>query len=185
MNIFNVIWIAWFASEVLLNRFMRSASEDKKHQDKGSILFIWLVIAVAITSGIMITNYMNLPVSNQLLLRYAGLFIIILGMIFRFFSIWTLGRFFTVDVTIRDNHKLKKDGIYKTIRHPSYSGSLLSFVGFGISLNNWISLIVITVLVTYAFLRRIKIEEKALSEHFGAEYLDYKENTYRLIPYLY
>lgn len=118
-------------------------------------------------------------------IQYIGLGIIISGMVFRFFAIRSLGRLFTVDVTIREDHKLKKNGLYRVIRHPSYFGSLLSFTGFGISLNNWISLIILICFISAAFLYRIKIEEKALTDHFGAEYLEYKKNTFCLIPWIY
>lgn len=185
MSVFNIIWIIWCASEVLLNRLIRSGADDKKKQDRGSLIFIWLMITLAISSGIIFPKHINIPISDQLLIPYFGLFIIVLGMALRFFSIWSLGRFFTVDVTIRDNHEIKKDGLYKIIRHPSYTGSLLSFIGFGISLNNWLSLVAVIFFIMIAFLYRIMIEEKALVEHFGNGYLDYKKNTYRLIPWIY
>jgi protein-S-isoprenylcysteine O-methyltransferase Ste14 len=111
--------------------------------------------------------------------------IILAGMVFRFMAILSLGKMFTVDVTIRDNHLIKKDGLYKTLRHPSYTGMILSFIGFGISLNNWISLIIIIVLVVPAMLYRIKIEEKLLIDHFGSDYVEYAKKTYRLVPWIY
>jgi protein-S-isoprenylcysteine O-methyltransferase Ste14 len=185
MMIFKIIWIIWFASEILLNRLMHSGSNDKKGQDKGSLRFMWIVIALAIFSGIIFSSYVKNSIGNQILIPYIGLALVVVGMILRFISIWTLGRFFTVDVTIRDDHKIKKDGVYKFIRHPSYSGSLLSFIGFGISLNNWLSLISVTILITIALIHRIRIEEKILTDHFGADYLDYKNKTYRLIPWIY
>jgi protein-S-isoprenylcysteine O-methyltransferase Ste14 len=183
--IYKIIWITWCASEILLNRLMRSNSGDKKGQDKGSLRFIWIMIALAISSGFIFANYIKVPISNQPLISVIGLYIIIVGMVLRFISIWTLGNYFTVDVTIRDNHKIKKDGFYRVIRHPSYSGSLLSFIGFGISLNNWLSLTTVVILVMISFLYRIKVEEKILIDQFGNEYLEYKRNTYRLIPWIY
>jgi len=185
MIIFWIVWMIWFTSEILLNRFMRSGPEDKKNQDRGSVRLIWMIIALANTSGILFTVYTEIPISGHYFLPYIGLIVIAIGMILRFASIRTLGRFFTVDVTIRDNHALKKGGLYKIVRHPSYSGSLLSFIGFGISLNNWLSLITITILITIAFLYRIRIEEKALINQFGSDYLDYKNKTYCLIPWIY
>jgi protein-S-isoprenylcysteine O-methyltransferase Ste14 len=62
---------------------------------------------------------------------------------------------------------------------------LLSFIGFGIALNNWISLILVTSAITAAFIMRIRIEEKTLIEQFGTEYIEYKKETYALIPFLY
>ncbi len=183
--VFIIIYSIWFISEVLVNRLLRSGQDDKKHQDKGSIRIIWITILVANTSGIVIASFLSRPISNLILLPYFGLFLMIAGMIFRFISIWSLGKMFTVDVTIRDKHMIKKDGLYKLIRHPSYSGALVTFVGFGISLNNWISLIIICVPVAMAFLHRIKIEERLLIDQFGLDYINYMKKTYRLIPWIY
>ena len=61
----------------------------------------------------------------------------------------------------------------------------MSFVGFGISLNNWASLAIVTVSILVAFVKRIQVEEKALVEQFGEEYLQYKKTTSGLIPFIY
>ena len=97
----------------------------------------------------------------------------------------SMGRFFTVDVTIREGHQLKTDGFFRYVRHPSYLASLVTFFGFGLSLNNWFSLAVVFVPVFIAFLIRIKVEEKVLVKQFGAEYLDYSNKTQRIIPFVY
>ncbi|MCX6226575.1 MAG: isoprenylcysteine carboxylmethyltransferase family protein [Bacteroidia bacterium] len=180
-----IVWSAWFISEILLTRMFRSDTADKKNQDKGSISIIWITIGIANTAGILCSIFLNMPVSHSAIVSYIGLSLIIIGMIIRFFSVWSLGRFFTVDVTIRENHKLKADGIYRLVRHPSYTGSILSFVGFGISINNWISILVISIPVTLAILYRIKIEERLLSNQFGSDYSDYIQRSYRLIPWIY
>ncbi|MCX6233343.1 MAG: isoprenylcysteine carboxylmethyltransferase family protein [Bacteroidetes bacterium] len=185
MVIFIIIWSVWLISEILLNRLLRSGNTDKKDQDKGSMRIIWITIGVANSLGIVFSVFFHIPISNLVIIPFFGLFLIIVGMVFRFIAIWSLGRLFTVDVTIRANHKIKKDGVYRIIRHPSYSGSLLSFIGFGISLNNWISLIIIGILVTFAMLNRIKIEERLLIAQFGEDYLDYMKRIYRLIPWIY
>jgi hypothetical protein len=53
MTLFIIIWSAWFLSEILLNRLVRSGSTDKKKNDKGSIHLIWITIGIANTSGIL------------------------------------------------------------------------------------------------------------------------------------
>jgi protein-S-isoprenylcysteine O-methyltransferase Ste14 len=185
MVVFIIIWSLWFFSEIFLNRFFRSGNYGKTNHDKGSIRIIWITIGMANTIGIVTAAFIRFPVSSSPLIQYVGLSLIISGMIFRFVSIMVLGKFFTVDVTIREDHKLKKDGIYRYLRHPSYSGSILSFIGFGLSLNNWFSLLVISLPVTVVMIYRIKVEEKLLVEQFGTEYLDYMKSTRRLIPWIY
>jgi hypothetical protein len=93
MMIFEIIWLIWFASEILLHRLLRSGSKDKKNQDKGSLRFIWIMIALAIFLAIISVNYIKIPVTNLPVIPYIGLFLIISGMILRFISIRTLGRF--------------------------------------------------------------------------------------------
>lgn len=185
MTLFIAIWAVWFLSEILLNRLFRSADFDKKDQDKNSLRIIWFTIGIANLLGIIFYIFIRFPISRSLIAPYLGLCLIVVGMVIRFMAIWSLGKFFTVDVTIRMDHKIKRDGMYRIIRHPSYLGSLLSFLGYGLSLNNWFSLVIILLPVTMAMLNRIKIEEKVLLNRFGLEYTEYLHTTYRLIPYLY
>jgi protein-S-isoprenylcysteine O-methyltransferase Ste14 len=185
MMIFIIIWSIWFISEILLNRIFRSGKKDDKNLDRGTIRIIWITVGISNSIGILSAIFIKFPVSNNLLIPYFGLFLIASGMILRFFSILSLGKFFTVEVTILNDHRIKKDGLYHTIRHPSYTGSILSFIGFGISLNNCISILIISLPVIYAMLHRIKVEEKLLVDQFGIEYIDYMNKTYRLVPWIY
>ena len=185
MTIFIVIWSLWFFSELVLKKFRKSNRDDKNVQDKGTLRIIWISVGIGNTMGILFNISFHAPISKSLIIPYSGLSLIVFGMIFRFIAIWTLGRLFTVEVTIRNQHHIKKDGLYKFIRHPSYTGMLLSFIGFGLSLNNWISLIVIIIPVIGSILYRIQIEENLLVEHFADEYLSYIRKTKRLFPWIY
>ena len=185
MAIFYITYSAWILSEIILNISRRSGKKDKKNQDKGSLRIIWITIAIANTVAILIANNIRFSISHIIIIPYIGLSIIIIGMIFRFYSIWILGKYFTVDVTIRENHKLVDLGIYKLVRHPSYLGSIISFIGFGLSLNNWLSLIIIGFSIIFVMLYRIKIEENLLISQFGQDYTDYQKRTYRLFPWIY
>jgi len=183
--IFIIMYAIWLTSEVLLNRLVRSKKTDQQGADKGSLTFIWLTIAVSVTAAVFVAAWHYIPISSHPNIAYIGLAIIGAGIVLRLAVIATLGRFFTVDVTIRQGHQLKKNGFYKYLRHPSYFASLLSFVGFGISLNNWASLAIVTISILVAFIKRIQVEEKTLIEQFGEEYLQYKKTTRALIPFIY
>lgn len=54
----------------------------------------------------------------------------------------TLGRFFTFEMSICNDHKLVTDGPYAWVRHPGYTGVLLTFIGQAIWLGTkvWIPL---------------------------------------------
>jgi len=183
--IFEIIWICWLLSEIFLNRLFRSKNINAKELDKNSMNLIWIAIIISMTSGVLIAIYWVAPIINTNALLYLGSAFIVIGMLIRFIAIRTLGKFFTVNLAIHGNHSLIKNGLYKYIRHPSYTGSLLSFAGFALSFNNWISLIIILIPILVPFINRINIEEKLLLEQFGSEYDEYKKRTKRLIPWIY
>ncbi|PSL43791.1 phospholipid methyltransferase [Chitinophaga niastensis] len=182
----SVIYLVWFLSEILLHRILRGGdAADKKKQDRGSLAFIWIVIIVFINIAEILAYRTHHPIKEGILMNHIGLSVILLGMILRFVSIAQLGRLFTVVVTIRKDHKIKQDGIYSILRHPSYAGSLLSFLGFGLSTNNWLSLVTVFIPVFAVFIYRMNIEEKMLTAQFGEEYKDYMKHTSRVIPWIY
>jgi protein-S-isoprenylcysteine O-methyltransferase Ste14 len=180
-----IAYAVFILTEVVLNRAFGSKKTDKQAVDKHSITLIWITIPTAIFLAISLASYVRLPIYSDPSGQYVGVGIIALGVVIRLLAIYTLGQFFTVDVTIRPNHRIKKDGLYKYLRHPSYAASLLSFIGMGITFNNWLSLLLLVTAVLVVFINRIRVEETVLIEHFGAEYVAYKKVTNGLIPFIY
>jgi protein-S-isoprenylcysteine O-methyltransferase Ste14 len=185
MNIFILVWAGWFLSEVLLHRLFRSKENKSSYSDGSSLSLVWVTITISILSGTIVLICLPSPIMESNLVGYTGLMLVLTGMFIRIFAIRTLGKFFTVNLGIKNDHQLIKKGMYKYIRHPSYTGSLLSFLGLGLSLNNWISLPVIFIPVLIAFIYRINVEEKLLLARIGLEYKEYEMHTKRLIPFIY
>lgn len=177
--------IAWFLSEFLYKNMLKSGKDDKKGKDKSTLNILWLAIPFSIAAAATASNLSTLPMTHESWIMYLGEAFILIGIIFRFVIIRSLGKYFTVDVTIKEDHKIKKEGFYKYLRHPSYAFSLLTSLGLGLYLNNWLSLILAFVPPFLAFTYRIKIEEQALVEQFGDEYLEYRKRTKKLIPFIY
>ena len=182
---FTITYIIWALSEFLIGSVLRSKTNDQNNLDKNSLKVIWVGILVGIFLALFIASRYNFPISDYSNLEFVGISLIIIGIIFRLIIIKSLGKSFTSNVSITQNQKLKTNGFYHFLRHPSYTASLLSFIGFGISLNNWVSLIIIIAFVSIVFINRIKVEEKVLIGFFGKEYLDYKKSTKALIPFIY
>lgn len=183
--IFYALMVLWFFSEIIYKKFLGSKQHDKKGKDKSSLNILWVIIILSVIMANIVRYSLVFPIADSVLIYYAGALLIALGIILRLLIIKNLGKYFTVDVTIKQDHKIKKDGFYRLIRHPSYATSLLTFLGFGLYLNNWLSLIAAFIPVFFAFSYRILIEEKALTEQFGQEYIDYKKKTNKLIPFIY
>lgn len=185
MILFTIICGAWFISEVVLTRLLKSKLQGSRELDKSSLVFLWITIVISIFLGVILMIKTGLIISGSPVPAYSGLVVIVTGIAVRFTAIRKLGKYFTVDVAIHDDQHLITGGIYKHLRHPSYTGSLLSFAGLGLSLNNWLSLAVILIPVTAAFIYRIRVEEKALMQRFGDSYREYCRTTYGLIPFIW
>jgi protein-S-isoprenylcysteine O-methyltransferase Ste14 len=183
--LFISIYVAWFASEIYWNRKLRAKKTDNKSLDKKTEILIWITIPIAIFFAVLVSVFQLGRIFSNSKFGIIGLIIILLGMLLRFLAIKQLGQFFTVDVTIKSNHKIIDTGFYKNLRHPSYAASLLSMLGMGISQNSYWSVLIMLLLGMLAFLVRINIEEKALVENFGKQYLDYAQKTKKLIPFVY
>ncbi len=116
---------------------------------------------------------------------FAGVGLFVAGLLLRWWAIITLGRFFTMDVTIEKDHELVERGPFHMVRHPSYTGVLLAFAGLALTLGNWAVLLVILVPIGAAFIHRMNVEENALSSALGPQYTDYMRRTKRLVPFIY
>jgi len=114
-----------------------------------------------------------------------GLAFLLVGITIRWAAIHTLGKYFTTTVLIRNDHRLIRTGLYKHIRHPSYAGALLAHLGIGLAFSNWLTLCFSSIPYVIAAAYRMRVEEQALSQAFGAEYLGYSKTSKRLIPGLY
>ncbi len=122
---------------------------------------------------------------DSIAVRYAGFALMAGGIALRFAAIGQLGRLHTPNVAIRSDHRIVDSGLYRRVRHPSYSGALIALLGFALALGNLWSVAVFAVALPAIYLYRIREEEAALAQAFGAPYADYCRRTWRLIPWVY
>ena len=123
--------------------------------------------------------------SGNGLMQFVGLAMLIAGIAIRWTAIRTLGRYFTSVVVIRNDHRLIRSGLYKHLRHPSYTGALLAHLGLGLAFASWFSIAFSSIPFFVAAVYRMRVEDQALRETFGDEYIDYSASTKRLIPRVY
>ena len=88
------------------------------------------------------------------------------------------------EVAIQPGQRLFTGGLYNTLRHPSYTGTFLTILGYGLALGNWLSLAVMLLIPGLVYGLRIAVEEAALLEAFGDEYRAYMRRTKRLVPFI-
>ena len=108
-----------------------------------------------------------------------------LGLLLRWWSFATLGKYFTVVVKTSKDQPVVDRGPYRLLRHPSYTGLLLAFVGCGLMTGNWLSTAGSVTLAVTALSYRIRIEERALNDALGDRYRDFAKGRARLVPFLW
>jgi len=182
------LYAAWVISEVGIAIFMRSrrASHGDKNYDRGSLLILWPVIIVAISLG----NWYGQAhppdfFRNRLYATRLATALLVIGWVVRWVAILKLGRRFTVNVAIQQHQRVEKSGLFRFVRHPSYTGLLIIFSGIALNTRSWIGTAIVIVPIVIALLYRIHVEEAALSSAFGEEYRSYCRTTKRLIPGLF
>src|SRR5439155_26398447 len=122
----------------------RSCTCTGMKQDRSTLRVVWLVIVVSVAAGIYVAKYWPLAaLPHARSFAFAGVVLFVAGLLLRWWAIITLGRFFTVDVTMEKDHELVERGPFRKVRHPSYTGVLLAFAGVALSLGNWAALLVI------------------------------------------
>jgi len=186
MHIYSYFQILFGLSEVCLFAFKRSKSDaQKSNADKRSLLYLWITIPAVLTLSGFITHYNIGPILDSNVLQDIGLTIIVIGFIIRWIAVVQLGRLFTVDVAISATHSLKTEGLYKVVRHPSYLGLMLIITGLALCMPSLVWMAVTIIAVFIAMNYRMKVEEQALTEEFGSQYLDYSKKVSKIIPRVY
>jgi len=178
------VYIIWCASEILLARLRRSAP-GSQGGDRYSLVILWMVIVSSVFAAVTLSLRTRAEMPGGQLLKPLGFVFILAGVFFRLMVVRSLGRAFTVDLSVTEGQSLHNTGFHRHVRHPSYAFSLLSFLGFGLSLGNGLSLLVAFIPPFLAFRYRIRVEEALLLRHFGEAYSAYMRRTKRLLPWLY
>jgi len=108
--------------------------------------------------------------------------------------IFVIGAFITITAALQLNFNLSpfpsplpgsnliENGVYKFIRHPIYTGLILSFFGFAIISDSGYRLVIATVLFLLFYYKTI-YEEKQLIDKFP-DYLEYKNRSGRFFPWI-
>ena len=171
-----------FVEEKLLLRGHRV----KTNLDGGSLAFFNVSGVLTVPLGIVLgfTSYGRVS-AGAIYIEAFGLALLVAGTALRRAAIKELWRYFTVNVSIVEGQRIVRRGLYRFVRHPSYAGLLLRYLGLGLAFANWLSAALIFLPLLCATVYRIRVEEDALTRHFGEEYIDYCRATRRLIPGVY
>jgi len=183
--LFDTAYFVWIASElfgaVLVPR-LRGRGETRVRRDRGSgaliIFTVFISIGLALSFG-----YAGVVVLPDRVF-YPGILLMLLGVLVRQWAIAVLGRFFSLTVRVATDHRVVTRGPYRLVRHPSYTGVLITFIGLGLALQSLGGLLVLLGVFSLSYGYRIRVEEKTLLSELGPDYASYMRRTKRLVPFI-
>ena len=185
-----LIWLllgsCWAMLEMAIVIKTRAPFTAATQQKYRSEQLIWMVVIASLIVAFAFKHLhlAVLPIA-YVQRQYIALVLLSIGLALRFSAVLSLGRFFSTTVITQHQHILIDSGPYKFIRHPAYTGLLISFFAAGLAMGDMLAMLFLLFPVTYVLNQRIRIEEQLLIEHFGQVYYDYCQRTRKLIPWLY
>ena len=176
----------WILPEWIGSILQRPEKGATRH-DRGSYAVIGLGLGAGILAALACADRVRATTISwqPAAVFWTGIALMVAGVAFRWYAIRALGRYFTREVATRAGQTVVEHGPYRLVRHPSYSGVLITVLGFGLALTNWLSTLVVVACTFAGFSYRVHVEERALREAIGEPYRHYMRRTRRFIPYIW
>jgi protein-S-isoprenylcysteine O-methyltransferase Ste14 len=182
--LYQAVIVLWFGSEAIIG-LTRAAPFGFRRQDRWSGLALVGCLLVSVYLGLIVAR--RVPgasiTEGRSLVFGLGIAVALLGIALRWWAVLTLGRFFTTRVMTRPDQTVVQSGPYRWVRHPSYTGALLTVLGVLLCNTNWLS-VACFVIALPGFAYRMQVEEGALLTALGEAYRDYMRRTKRLVPFV-
>lgn len=162
---------------------MKPMNEFTKIRKKGrKYIYVQFVILLILLLSVYIEKrYLSIVISN--IYEISGWFILILGIVILFFSIFNFAQIITPNPVPREKAVLRTPGIYSLIRHPMYLSIILIATGY-VMMNSCLMSFTVVILLLIFFIKKIKLEETILKIRFPS-YTKYISKTKKLIPFIY
>lgn len=178
--IWTVLLVVWVVAAVTTKRTVRRESGPARLAQLG----------INVTAWLLLTN--RVPVRGMLAARFvpetpavawAGVLLALAGAVFALWARFTIGRNWSGTITLKSDHELITRGPYSIVRHPIYTGLLLTLLGTALLVGEWRGLAAVA-LAFIGWRWKSLIEERVMVQQFGPAYVDYRHRVKALIPFV-
>ena len=178
-----VMFLAYLPEFFLIARSKPARAEKV---DQGSLSFILGAVWIGMIAGFFVAHIQAFILFHgQKAWFFTGIACLIAGALLRQYCFRALGRYFTGDVRVASEQPVIQTGLYRWVRHPSYSAGMLLYLGTGLALTNWLSTLIIGGMGAVGYVYRVYVEEQALQSSMGGPYREYMRRTRRFIPFVF
>jgi protein-S-isoprenylcysteine O-methyltransferase Ste14 len=175
----------WLAYNVIVSIGLSKRPDAKSAESRKSrAVHEYLLLAGLVLLFTPIPGLTGQFVPDTLTTAAIGLGIQLAGMLFYFWSRTYLGRLWSGQIVIMQDHQLIETGPYRLLRHPLYTGFIGMFVGTAIVSGQYHALVGVAFCIV-AYARKIPMEEAALRAEFGEAFDVYRQKRWAFIPWVY
>jgi protein-S-isoprenylcysteine O-methyltransferase Ste14 len=180
---FDVVLGVWVLGEWWI-RLRSQLNRRGSRLDRGSLLVVVAFVGAGLGGGFTLAGRVQAAAiaEGRWLFFVVGLVLMSAGIAIRQWAVAVLGRFFTIDIRVHPDQTVVERGPYRWVRHPAYSGLIVTFVGIGLALGNWAALAVVALVPAAGLVVRIRFEERALLAALGEPYRRFAASRARLFP---
>jgi protein-S-isoprenylcysteine O-methyltransferase Ste14 len=195
--LFRIVFWVFLLFIIVFNRIIPALrakkSEEKILPDKKAIknegkttFFLRILLFVLLLAFLILYSiyppFMNLiHVDFPIWLRWLGTLFAFIGVVLWIYSQAVLGKYWSPQLQVQNEHKIITSGPYRVIRHPIYTSMFIWVIGLAIFTAN-IVFALIALLTIIGLILRVPKEEKMMIEQFGDEYKKYMQITGSIFP---
>jgi protein-S-isoprenylcysteine O-methyltransferase Ste14 len=182
-----VALVIWLAPEAARGLRWRGRNGEASVADRGSLYVTVGLIELGGLAALACALFLRDAVIawSREAIFWVGIALMLIGVALRAWAVRTLGQYFLPVVAVRADQQVVRSGPYRLIRHPTYSGALLTLLGFGLTLTNWAALVALLGCALAGLAYRVRVEEQALLQTLGQPYREYMAQTTRFVPFLF
>jgi protein-S-isoprenylcysteine O-methyltransferase Ste14 len=176
------VWLIWLAIWIVA-AFGRKRAEKRQPRGERLVHFASMVFAAYLLykdqSWFPALNLRFMPM--KFWVAEVSMWATILGAAFAIWARFHLGKNWSGEVTIREDHKLIRSGPYTYIRHPIYTGMLLALAGTALAIGEYRALLGFAIFAVGLVLKARR-EEAMLAQEFGPSFEEHKKLTGFFLP---
>lgn len=178
--IWTVLLVVWVVAAVRTKRTVRRERGPARLAQLGINVSAWLLM----TNRVPVRGALDARfVPDTPAVAWAGVALALAGAAFALWARFTIGRNWSGTITLKSEHELITRGPYAIVRHPIYTGLLLTLLGTALVVGEWRGLAAVA-LAFIGWRWKSLVEERVMVEQFGPAYVDYRHRVKALIPFV-
>lgn len=182
-----LIWLVlyWQGGRKVIVDIKEAMRSRNSRLDAPLLIIIAFCSLVIISIGLLTSlELLQVSFSQNPGITLAGTVLSVLGITGMFYCRHYLGRFWTAETNVSNEHKIIDTGPYRLVRHPIYTFAILMYIGLGlVFLSQWT--VPFAGIIVAAYMLKTKDEDVFLEKNLPG-YREYKLDVrYYLVPGLW